>query len=248
MLFLYVRHGDPIYSPDSLTELGVNQAEALSKRLSLYGIDEIYASSSNRAQLTAKPTCEKLGKQMKILDFANEDYTWKELTIPVGDGLIWLFQHRKFINLLASKEIRDLGDRWFDHPEIKKFNFEKGINRVYDEVDKFMADLGYEHIRFTGKYKAVKPNDKRVALFAHHGFGLAFFSCLLDIPYPQMANHFDICHSGLTVIDFQENEGYAVPKILTLSSDSHLYKEGVERNYNTIFGADYEEYNKRIKF
>ena len=33
MLLFYVRHGDPIYKPDSLTELGHRQAEALVARM-----------------------------------------------------------------------------------------------------------------------------------------------------------------------------------------------------------------------
>ena len=33
MLLFYVRHGDPIYNPDSLTELGIKQAEALVIRM-----------------------------------------------------------------------------------------------------------------------------------------------------------------------------------------------------------------------
>ena len=33
MLLFYLRHGDPIYSPDSLTPLGQRQAEALGRRL-----------------------------------------------------------------------------------------------------------------------------------------------------------------------------------------------------------------------
>ena len=41
MLFFYIRHGDPIYEPDSLTVLGQKQAEALSKRLAMYGIDKV---------------------------------------------------------------------------------------------------------------------------------------------------------------------------------------------------------------
>ena len=41
MIFYYVRHGAPIYEPDSLTELGHKQAAALAKRFSLYGLDEI---------------------------------------------------------------------------------------------------------------------------------------------------------------------------------------------------------------
>ena len=49
MLLFSIRHGEPIYDPDSLTPFGHRQAEAVAKRLALYGIDEIYASSSNRA-------------------------------------------------------------------------------------------------------------------------------------------------------------------------------------------------------
>lgn len=52
MILYYVRHGDPIYNPDSLTPLGHRQSEAVAKRLALHGIDEVYASSSNRAILT----------------------------------------------------------------------------------------------------------------------------------------------------------------------------------------------------
>ena len=63
MLFFYIRHGDPIYVPDSLTPLGERQADALAKRLSMYGVDKIYSSSSNRAILTSKPTCELVKKR-----------------------------------------------------------------------------------------------------------------------------------------------------------------------------------------
>ena len=57
MIFFYIRHGDPVYEPDSLTPLGMRQADALAKRLSLYGVDKIYSSTSNRAIQTAMPTC-----------------------------------------------------------------------------------------------------------------------------------------------------------------------------------------------
>ena len=56
MLLFYIRHGDPVYDPDSLTPLGARQAEALAKRLARHGLDRIYASSSNRAMLTAMAT------------------------------------------------------------------------------------------------------------------------------------------------------------------------------------------------
>ena len=71
MILYLIRHGDPIYEPDSLTPLGHEQAKALAKRFTVYGLDEIYCSTSNRAKLTAQPTCELLGKEMTLVDWAN---------------------------------------------------------------------------------------------------------------------------------------------------------------------------------
>lgn len=232
MLFFYVRHGDPIYSPDELTPLGRRQAEAVSKRLAMHGIDRIYASTSNRAMQTAQPTCEILKKEMTLLDFANESHAWQELAVEYEGRRSWLFQNKRFLELFTTKEIRDLGDKWYEHPEFAKYDLKKGLDRVSDESDKFFAELGYEHDRLTGKYKITRPNNERVALFAHQGFGIAFLSAVLDIPYPMIGKHFDMCHTGVTVIEFADRGGYAIPKVLTLSSDSHIYREGLPTNYN----------------
>ncbi len=231
MVLYYIRHGHPIYDPDSLTPLGIKQSEALAKKLGKIEFDEIYSSTSNRAIMTAKPTCDALGKEPVLLDFAHEGYAWRDLTIESVEtkGKVWLHQDKRIISLFNSKEIRDLGDRWYDHPKLT--DYEKGISRIYNEADAFLKELGYEHIRYTGRYKITKPNDKRIALFAHQGFGLAFLSCITDIPYPMFCTHFDMCHTGVTVIDFDEIDGFSTPKILTLSSDAHLYSEGVETNY-----------------
>lgn len=234
MILYYVRHGDPIYDPDSLTPLGRRQAEAVAKRLSLYGLDEIYCSTSNRAIETAMPTCEILNIKPKTLEFANEIHAWRELTIKKenGDPLTWFFNDRRYMELFNTKEMRDLGDRWFEHPALSGFDYGKGIKRIYDDTDAFFESLGYVHNRFTGKYEIKEANHKRIAFFAHQGFGLAFLSCLLDIPYPAFCSHFDMCHTGVTVIEFPHDSGYTIPKILTLSNDSHIYREGLPTKYS----------------
>lgn len=232
MLFFFLRHGDPIYNPDSLTPQGEKQAEALSKRLALYGLDKIYSSTSNRAYLTAVSTAELLGKEITKLDFANEFHAWKDFTLDFGSGRRWIFHDERCRELFSTPELISLGEKWYEHPDIKDFHFEKGIERISREADGFFASLGYEHINGSGKYKVIDLNDERVALFAHQGFGLAFLSCMLDIPYPMFVQHFDICHTGMTVIEFKEQNGYVFPKVLMLSSDSHLYKEGLPTNYN----------------
>ena len=73
MLLFYIRHGDPVYDPDELTPLGHRQAESVARRLALFGVDEVYSSSSTRAMQTAQPTCELLHKELITLDFLNEN-------------------------------------------------------------------------------------------------------------------------------------------------------------------------------
>lgn len=232
MLLFYVRHGDPIYNPDSLTPLGTRQAEALAKRIALYGVDRIFSSTSNRAVLTARPTCELLKKEMTLLDFCHENHVWEELTLSDSAGnKSWLFTDPFSKQLFATPELLKLGKKWYEHPDLQKYNFKKGIDRVQQETDNFLHSLGYEHIPDTGAYKVLQNNHERVALFAHQGFGLAFLSCMLDIAYPQFSIHFDMGHTGMTVIEFKEEGGIAIPRVLTLASDSHIYHEGLPTNY-----------------
>lgn len=233
MLLFYVRHGDPIYNPDCLTALGKRQAEAVAKRLSLFGIDRIFASTSNRAIETATPTSEIVKKDIELLDFCNENHAWCDFAIPCDDGnRRWVFHNRKTAVLLASKEIKLMGEKWYEHPDFVDYNFKKGVDRINGEVDKWMETLGYRHDRERGVYDAIAPTDQRIALFAHQGFGLAFLSSLLDIPYPQITTHFDMGHTGMTVIEFTAVDGVAIAKVLTIADDSHIYKEGLPTYYN----------------
>lgn len=230
MVFFYVRHGDPIYKPDCLTPLGKRQAEAVAKRLALFGIDRIYASTSNRAIETATPTAEITKKEITLLDFANEAHAWHEFTFEKEDGSrTWAFQDRENELFMAGEEIVSLGDKWYENSRLAQYK--KGIDRVYNDVYEFFKSLGYEHIKGTRKYKVIKHSDERVALFAHQGFGMAFLSVMLNIPYPLFATHFAINLSGVTAINFVEVDGYAIPKIITHSSDSHLYREGLPVNF-----------------
>ena len=82
-------------------------------------------------------------------------------------------------------------------------------------------------------FLAERPNDDRVAVFAHQGVGLIFLSALLDIPYPQMSTHFDMSHTGITVIHFK-GDGIVIPRVLQLSNDSHLFAAGLPTAYHNL--------------
>lgn len=233
MLFYYIRHGDPIYNPDSLTPLGKRQAKALAKRLSQYNFDKIYSSDSTRALLTAKPTCEILHKEAIPLEWCHEQNAAKYFWLDNGNGQKrWIFAQPEYIEKFASKEIIDLGAHWYEHPDFADKNFKEGIENTKKKVFSFLSELGFTYDEQKGMYKSSNQNDKRVALFAHQGFGLLFLSIVSLIPYPTFSTRFDITHTGVTVIEFPETDGYVIPKILTLSNDSHIYHEGLPTKYN----------------
>ena len=75
MRIVFVRHGEPDYEHDCLTETGVRQAEMAAVRLKEEGISEIWASPLGRAQQTAKISSEVLGLPINTLDCMRE-ITW----------------------------------------------------------------------------------------------------------------------------------------------------------------------------
>jgi len=229
MLLFFVRHGDPIYDPDSLTDLGKRQAEALVKRMEVCKPDKIFASSSIRAIKTAEPTANALGKEIEIMDWCHENHAWQELTVTLPNGgLRWLWSHKETEQLFNTPEVRKLDREWYRYPGLERY--EKGIKRIQQETDAFLLSLGYRHDYENSRYIAERPNEDRIALFAHEGFGAAFLSCLLDIPYSLYSTHFRMSHSGMTVIEFA-GEDVVIPHVLQESNDSHLFAAGISTNY-----------------
>ena len=229
MLLYYVRHGDPIYNPDSLTPFGHRQAEAVGRMLSHCSISEIYTSTSERAKLTARPLLEITKKEPVLLDFANEGHAWRDLTCEsLARGCrTWLYFAPEAKALFHNSEVLSLGERWYEHEGFREGifaeqDYKAGIERIHSATFDFLLSLGYKRVS-AGKYEIVEKNDKRIALFAHQGFGLAFLSAVLGIPYPIFSTHFDIQTSCVTVIEFADDGGVCYPRILTHSSSAHLY-------------------------
>ena len=72
MRILLIRHAEPDYSVDSLTEKGFREAELLSERLVKEPIDDFYVSPLGRAQDTIRPTLQKLHRTAETLPWLAE--------------------------------------------------------------------------------------------------------------------------------------------------------------------------------
>ncbi len=231
MLLYFIRHGDPIYFPDSLTDLGHKQAIALSKKLSTLNFSQIYTSTSERAILTAKPTCEALGMDYIPLAWCDERYAGEELMgYDSKNEKHFLFTCDNYQKLFVSNEIERLGDKWYTHKAFENMKCQQGMERISTETYRFIESLGYKHNKEERNYEVARANDDRIALFAHAGFGSVFLSCLLDIPYPMFSSRFVMSHSTVTVIEFPNNE-VSVPRVLTFSNDSHLLKNNLPTTF-----------------
>lgn len=234
MLLFYVRHGHPTYDPDCLTEAGHAEAEALVCRMKRVNPDKIFASTSTRAIQTAEPTAKALGKEITTLDWCNEGHAWRDFSVfkEDGSGRTWAFHNKAVNKLLASKEVREMGENWHTHPDLIAAGI-GSAERVKAETYAFLESLGYRHTE-EGGYEAIAPTKEKIALFAHQGFGLGFLSAVLDIPYPTFCTHFDMTYTGMTVIEFA-GDGFVVPRLLQLSNDSHLFASDMETVYNNTY-------------
>lgn len=204
-----IRHGDPDYANDTLTELGWREAEALVPRLLKINPTDIYASPRGRAQDTAKPSLKALGME----------YTVEE----------WMNESIDYMQLCRSDNAEDLNAGYTlniaEGAKLTK-DFAPQRTQVLEELikssDEFLARHGY--VREGMRYRVVEANQKRIACFCHGGFGAAWISHLLGC-HP-LFSWYQICFNPTAVTHFYFQDvgnGYAVPRAEYIGDLSHLW-------------------------
>lgn len=229
-MFLYIiRHGEPDYATDTLTERGQKQAEAVGLRLCRAGINKIYSSPLGRARQTAEPAARLLGLDVTVEEWSRE--IDEEMYTPFPDGT------PKSLSLIQNTYYRENGnmDLGFDGAyECQGFSsseMKKAVSKVADGGREFLARHGYAEEN--GIYRIISPSDEKIALFCHGAMGRAWISYLLHIPINLMWSGFRYTHTGVTVLEFKNNEnGITAPAMLFYSDMSHLSVAGLDMLYD----------------
>ena len=73
MRLLLIRHGDPDYVHDDLTETGKREAALLAARIAPLPVREYFVSPLGRAKATAAPTLQKAGRQASEMDWLQDE-------------------------------------------------------------------------------------------------------------------------------------------------------------------------------
>lgn len=182
-----IRHADPEYYGDTLTEHGQLEAEALAKRLAndpQFALTKIYSSPMGRAKATAEYTSKQLGIPIEIEDWTKELTHWGRISNESGDrpgeGGFALWD-------IAGEVVRGFVPRVNDETQWERVPDMLAVKEEYERLiehsDRFFAKLGLE--RDGGRYRISNKKQVRqqqVAVFCHGGFGLTWLSHLLYLP------------------------------------------------------------------
>lgn len=232
MRILIIRHADPDYAVDSLTEKGWKEAELLSSRISKLDVRAFYCSPLGRAKDTASVTLNKIGRDAEYLDWLKEFY-YCQVKLPYlngNTGLCWdilpsfftktddLYHNEKFMHVDFMEE--------GNYPALYK--------NVTDNLDSLLEKHGYR--RCGRYYEAISPNRDTVVFFCHFGIECQMLGHLLGISPVVLAQNFCAAPSSVTTLYTEEREkGIASFRCASFGDISHLYAGGEEPAFSARF-------------
>lgn len=239
MKILIVRHGDPDYINDSLTELGKKEAIALSERMKNVKADECYVSPLGRAKETASYSLEKMNMKATELEWLREFVPKVER--PEKTGVAWDWVPSDWTNMPYAFDF----DKWTEYPAFEAAGVRKEVDWIYSEFDSFLEKHGYKK---DGKiFRAVHPNNETIVLFCHFGLECILLSYLLNLS-PFVLWHASIAPptSITTVVTEERREGIAQFRMLSFGDTSHLYAAGMEPAFSGRFRECFTNENERM--
>ncbi len=236
MNLIFIRHGDPDYSIDSLTEKGWREAELLSARTVKWNVKEFYCSPLGRARDTASLTLNKLNRAATTCDWL------KEFFIPVKDPetgkdrIPWDFMP----NYWTKEPDFYHKDTWFTSPVMQTGNVETEFAKVKDGIDTLLKEHGY--VRNGNYYKVIQGNSDTLVFFCHLGVQFVILSHLLGIPAPLLWQGCFVAPTSVTVLTTEERgQGEAYFRLRTLGDTAHLYVAGEPYSRSGFFKEQFSD-------
>lgn len=234
MRLIFIRHGDPDYTIDNLTEKGKREVALLTERICRWqNITAFYTSPLGRAKATGAPALEKLGRTAEVHDWL------KEFNAKRWDLMPDVYTSNKdFFNK----------DKWAVTSFQKQFNTKKEYKEVCDGIDSILANYGYirnkkgfynvenpaENPNWTyqGKYqlKSIKddyPEEQTLVFFCHLGVMFTIISHLVGVSPMQLWQGFYVAPTSVTILNSEERkQGQAYFRVERLGDTNHLTNGG----------------------
>jgi len=212
MRIVFVRHGEPDYEKDCLTDLGHIQAEAVGKRLSSENISKLYSSTMGRARETAEHIAAELGishDDITALDSMREiewdfEGPWEVATKAVS----------------AQKSIMDgsrATDGIYSKDKICGFLLKRG-----EDFDSLLTSHGFA--REGLYYRVTAENDETILLASHAGTSTAILSHLFNLPAPFVFDAIRPHFTAVTIVMLNGQHGELISPRFEIANDSRHIK------------------------
>lgn len=235
MKLIIVRHGDPDYEHDSLTETGKIEAQCVAARLAGHAIDEFYVSPLGRARETAQPTLDAAGKTAEVLPWLREFHA--PIAHPdTGDTRVpWDWLPAVWTQQPAFYD----KDAWADTEIMRAFGVGAEATRVTEGLDRLLASHGY--VRDGMIYRAEQPNRKTLCLFCHFGVECVLLGHLIGCSPMVLWHGLCAAPASVTVVSTEKRrEGAVSFRINTFGDTGHLYHAGREPSFSARFCETYD--------
>ena len=241
MKLIIVRHGDPDYENDSLTEKGCREASLLADRLSELDIKAFYCSPLGRAQKTASYTLEKMGRTAETCGWLREfNAALVKDPFTGEDHIVWdqLPEYWTKIPEFYDK------DKWLDTGLVRGTGIPAEAEKVCAGLDEVIARHGYR--REGNYYRAGEPNKDIIVMFCHFGVTCVMLGHLLGIsPMTLWHGAVTLPTSVTTLTTEERREGIAYFRMSGLGDISHLYAGREEPSFSARFCEIWSDMSER---
>ncbi len=256
MRLLFIRHGDPDYVNDTLTEKGRREAALLAERAEQLGLGTCFVSPLGRAQDTAGYSLRKTGKSARTLDWLREFPARIDLNSAVDLQCAYPTAEKKDGKYIPRIVWDVTPSYWMKHTELmdasgwraseisRNSDVEEVYDRVTEEFDTFLSERGY--VRDGIGYCVERENTETVTFFCHFGITCALLGHLWNQSPFAMWQNLALAPTSVTEIVTEERQqGYACFRGLKLGDISHLIMGGEPVSFAARFCEVYSDMSQR---
>lgn len=236
MKLLLVRHAEPDYSVDSLTQKGWREAELLAARLgALTDVEAVYVSPLGRARDTAALTLRRLGMQAETLPWLAE---FRGRTMDPDRQRMscsWDFRPRRWKSQPQLKSETE----WLDAPLMQGSNVAEVWRETREGLDALLARHGYVHDGPV--YRAENNRRGTILCFCHYAIATAMLAWLTEMPPVPLWQGLFMAPSSVTKLVTEERvKGEVIWRCEGYGDLSHLWAAGERPSTAGLFAEVYD--------
>lgn len=256
MRILLIRHGDPDYINDCLTEKGRREASLLADLMEKETVKDFFVSPLGRARETASYTLKRLKRTAEEKDWLREfpakleveDSVWLQKAYPDTRKEDGRFQTRIVWDMLPAFWKEDPAyqtpEGWRNTEVAAHSDLNQAYGRVAAGIDDLLERYGY--IREGHLYRTEKGNRDTIACFCHFGVSCVILSHLWNVSPFVLWHSLAMAPTSVTELYTEERQkGTAVFRASRIGDLSHLYAGREPASFSARFCETYESRDER---